>query len=166
MAVAFGHVAQGEHRVEVVRLMGLDELVRAQGAVRVAGGAQEDDRVVVGGDGEGLGECQHGGHARGVVAGALRGQRRDVAVGEDHDGALRAALGDGPDVLQRDGLAAHGRREAVDVGVESHGVELLLDPEAHAVVRIAPGDALREVLDDGQEVRGTRPRRRTTGAPG
>ena len=152
VAVALGDVAQGDDGVEVVRLVILDEVARAQGAVGVAGGAQEDDRVVVSGDGEGLGEPEHGGDAGGVVAGALRGQRRHVAVGEDHDGPLRASLGDRPDVLQRHVLAVDGGREAVDVRLEAHGAELLLDPDAHAVVRVGAGDALREVLDDGHEV--------------
>ena len=64
------------HRVEVVGLVRVDELVRAQGTERVAGRAQEDDGVVVRRDSERVGECDEGGDARGVVAGALGGQRR------------------------------------------------------------------------------------------
>ena len=81
---------------EVVRLVRLDELSRAERPERVAGGAQEDDGVLVGGHAEGIGEAEERGDARGVVPRALRGERRDVPVGEDHDGAARAAPGDCP----------------------------------------------------------------------
>ncbi len=165
-AVARGNVAEGDDRVEVVRLVILDELVRAEGAVGVAGGAQEDDRVVVSGDGEGLSESEERGDAGGVVVGPLGGQGRHVAVGEDHDGPLGASLGDRPDVLQRHGLAVDSGREAVDVRLEAHGAELLFDPDAHAVVRVGAGDALGVVLDDASRGRRRRRRRRTTGAPG
>jgi hypothetical protein len=71
----------------------------------------------------------------------------------DQDGAGRVALRGRPHVLQGDPLAVHGGGVAVEVRLKSGVLELLRDPDGHAVVGVGPGYPLREVLDDGAHVR-------------